>query len=401
VATHEESSDRAKIVAAGHAAASWARARRATWTNAPLARPQAPAVDAQADDTSDSVLAGFFGFRQRKAAEPADQEPFDSAEMPVDSAEGEAVDTAPAAAVDAAHAPSVEPARVEPEPVEPVEPAEPAGPPLSERAGEWIASAREPAARWLGRIAAAAALVAVAVVAAPYAYRLISSAKSVASQPAARPTPPAPSAPTRSTGTLAIKSTPDGARVIVDGAPRGTTPVTLPGVAVGRHTIVLESSAGTIERSVTVTADAVTDVDESIFSGFVTIYSPFEVTVTEGARALRPDDRNEIMLPPGRHELRVTNRRLGFDEVHRVELKPGQRATISIGPQRSSISVTATEPGEVWIDGARFGDTPLADAPLDLGTHVVVVRRTAGGERRFTITATVKPITLHVDFARP
>jgi len=258
--------------------------------------------------------------------------------------------------------------------------------------------------RWAGRIAAAAALVAVVVVGAPYVYRLMSSASSIATKPARRPTPaPAAGAPasTRSTGTLAIKSTPDGARVTVDGAPRGATPVTLPGVAVGRHTIVLESPAGTIERTVNVTADAVTDVDESIFSGFVTIYSPFEVTVTEGARALRPDDRNEIMLPPGRHELRVTNRRLGFDEVHRVELKPGQRATISIGPQRSSISVTATEPGEVWIDGARFGDTPLADAPLDLGTHVVVVRRTAGGERRFTITATVKPITLHVDFARP
>src|SRR5690242_1961167 len=31
--------DRAGIVAAGYAAASWARARRATWTNAPLAAP--------------------------------------------------------------------------------------------------------------------------------------------------------------------------------------------------------------------------------------------------------------------------------------------------------------------------------------------------------------------------
>src|SRR5262249_54192217 len=159
--------------------------------------------------------------------------------------------------------------------------------------------------------------------------------------------------------------------------------------------------AGTIERSVTVTGDAVTEVDESIFSGFVTIYSPFEVAVTEGGRALRPDDRNEIMLPPGRHDLRLTNRGLGFEEVRHVDLKPGQRATISIGPQRSTISVTATDPGELWVDGTRIGDTPVTDAPLDIGTHVVVVRRAAGGERRFTITATVKPVVLHVDFARP
>jgi hypothetical protein len=336
VATHERpSAERAKIVAAGHAAASWARARRASWTDAPLVIPQPPPP------------AELF------------------------------------------------------RPPPPL-PPEPAGPGLGERAGEWVAASGEPLKRWVPRLAIVAALIAAAVFGGPPLLRSITSTTPTrVLAPAAAPARGTPAAPTRSTGTLAVRSTPEGARVIVDGTPKGTTPVTISELPLGHHTVILESSAGTIERTITVTAGTVAEMDESIFSGFVTIYSPFEVAVTEGTRALSPDDRNQLMLPPGRHDLRLTNRALGFDEIRRVDLKPGQKATVSIAPQRSSISVTTSEPGDVWIDGARIGDAPIANVPVDLGTHEVVVRRTAGGERRFTITATVKPTVLNVDFSKP
>jgi hypothetical protein len=62
--------------------------------------------------------------------------------------------------------------------------------------------------------------------------------------------------------------------------------------------------------------------------------------------------------------------------------------------------VTASEPAEVLVDGVRAGDAPLADFPVDVGTREIVVRRAAGGERRVTVTITVKPYTLNVDFSR-
>ena len=189
--------------------------------------------------------------------------------------------------------------------------------------------------------------------------------------------------------------------MLVDGTVRGVTPLKVDDLAIGRHTIVLESSAGIIQRVVAVAPGTTTEIDESIFSGWVVVYAPFELSVTEGARTLRVDDRGEIMLPAGPHELRFANRALGFQEIRRVDLQPGARATISIKPARSSMTITASEPSEVWIDGTRLGETPLTGAPVDLGTHELLVKRAAGGERRLTITATVQPIAVNVDFSKP
>ena len=107
------------------------------------------------------------------------------------------------------------------------------------------------------------------------------------------------------------------------------------------------------------------------------------------------------MLPSGPHEIVFANRDLGFEETRRVEVKPGETSAISLTPPRSMIAVTASEAAQVLIDGAAAGDTPLAALPIDLGTHQVVVRSAGGGERRLTVTITVKPFALNVDFSTP
>lgn len=56
------------------------------------------------------------------------------------------------------------------------------------------------------------------------------------------------------TGTLEIRSTPSGARVTIDGQPRGTTPATVRDLAAGDHTVVLE--AGGRKATQTVKIDA-------------------------------------------------------------------------------------------------------------------------------------------------
>jgi hypothetical protein len=116
---------------------------------------------------------------------------------------------------------------------------------------------------------------------------------------------------------------------------------------------------------------------------------------------MRPDDRNQIMLPPGAHTLRFVNRTLGYDESRRVEVKPGEGTPIRLTPEPSRLSITATEPAEVWLDGARIGDAPLTGVAVPLGTHEIIVRRAAGGERRFTVSIGVAPFQLHVDFSQP
>ena len=216
--------------------------------------------------------------------------------------------------------------------------------------------------------------------------------------------PPAAAAPAsrrRPTGGLRVISTPAAAQVFVDGKVRGATPLTLSDLSVGRHTVELKSPAGTVERTITIAADKTVEIEESIFSGWVAVYSPFDLTVTEGGRALLMDDRHQIMLSPGRHVLRLVNRTLAYDAVRQVDLKPGEVAALTLTPPPSTMTVTATEPAEVWIDGVRIGEAPVNEVSIPLGTHDVVVKRAAGGERKITVTVTVNPFTLHVDFTRP
>jgi len=52
------------------------------------------------------------------------------------------------------------------------------------------------------------------------------------------------------TGGLAIRSDPSGARITIDGQPRGTTPATIPNLSPGDHTVVLELGGRKVSQAV-------------------------------------------------------------------------------------------------------------------------------------------------------
>jgi hypothetical protein len=261
---------------------------------------------------------------------------------------------------------------------------------------------------WLPRIAAVLALGAAVVIGGPYVWNMVANRPkkpAPVAQPHPQPAtaaarPQAPAAKRRATGGLEVTTTPPGAQVIVDGKPRGVAPLTLTDLAAGRHTVELKSSAGTVEKTVTIAADQTAQIEESIFSGWLAVHSPFDVVISEGNRALTLDDRNQVMLPPGRHQVRVVNRALAYDVVHPVDLRPGDTTHLTVTPAPSTLTLTASETVGVWIDGEKVGDTPLTAVPATLGTHDLLVRRANGGERRLTITVTANPFALHLDFSR-
>jgi hypothetical protein len=201
-------------------------------------------------------------------------------------------------------------------------------------------------------------------------------------------------------GKLIVESDPTGAKVSIDGKPRGATPLTLTDVGVGSHIVVIDSAKGSIRRTVDVTSERETTLSETIFSGFLKVFAPFEVTVSEAGRPLRLDERTQLMLAPGVHDLRFENKELGFYATRKVEIEPGKSAPVTLTPGGSTLSVTASAAAEVYVDGQRVGDTPLVDYPVALGSRDIVVKG-ASGERKFTQTVTTKPLRLEVDFAKP
>jgi len=372
--------EREDMIAAARAAASWARARRATWTSAPL-----PAVAAK-------------GRRGRARAEAP------AAAPPIETILRQAPEPPPLP-------PPLPPLVVPPPIATPAAsaPRRDEGPSAAARAAEAARAIGGPLLEWLPRIAAVAAVGGAVVYGGPYLWSKIPKRPApapAAAKPAAAPAPAAarpaaaPAAKRRATGTLAVTSTPSGAQVFVDGKSRGVTPLTIADLATGRHAVELKSDAGTVQRTITIAADQTAQMDESIYSGWLAVRAPFDVVLSEGNRALTLDDRNQVMLPPGPHQVRVINKALAYDAVHQVELKPGEGTNLTITPPPSSLTLTASEPVGVWLDGEKLGDTPLNAVPVAIGTHDLLVRRAAGGERKLTIIVTANPFALHIDFTR-
>ncbi|HXH04977.1 MAG TPA: PEGA domain-containing protein [Vicinamibacterales bacterium] len=202
------------------------------------------------------------------------------------------------------------------------------------------------------------------------------------------------------TGSLEIVSQPSGARVLVDGRVRGQTPLLVDELAAGRHVVLVESGSGAVRRTVRVRPGETTRVELSIYSGFLRVTAPLELEVFADGRGIGFAGRDPLLLPPGRHTVELVNELLGYRSTHVVDVAPGEEERLVVRPL-GTLNVNALPWAEVWVDGERLGETPIANAPVPLGTREVVFRHPQYGERRVTVTVKAgAPAQATVDFTR-
>jgi serine/threonine-protein kinase len=207
-------------------------------------------------------------------------------------------------------------------------------------------------------------------------------------------------------GRLEISSDPAGARVSVDGTPRGVTPLSLPSIAVGEHRVTLSTDQSSIQRQVTVAAGATATVMATIANagaagGWATIKSPIELQVFEGGQLIATTSTPRFMLPAGRHDLEVTNPELEFRAPLRVEIEAGKTAAASVSIPNGSLSVNALPWAEVIIDGKAAGPTPIGNLSIPIGSHEIVWRHPQLGERKRVVSVAARtPVRVGMDFSK-
>jgi hypothetical protein len=221
-------------------------------------------------------------------------------------------------------------------------------------------------------------------------------------QPVVESTPApvaAPPAMAPKMGRIQVETQPPGARVVIDGKPVGESPLTLD-VPAGRHTVTLASASGSVRKVVRVETGKTVTVDVPIFSGWVDVNAPFILEVSEDGKSIGTTEQNRLMLRPGRHVLTFSNRDLDYSSTQTIDVEPGEAKTLNINP-RGTANLNATPWAEVWIDGKKIGETPLANFELPLGTHEVVFKHPQFGERRMTTTIRANaPVALSVDMSK-
>lgn len=203
----------------------------------------------------------------------------------------------------------------------------------------------------------------------------------------------------RVAGKLRVESDPPGATVFIDGKQRGVTPLQADDVTAGRHAVDVTMNGNTVHETVDVKAGRTATLRTSIYQGWLAVFSPIDVKLSAGGRALTLDDQNRVMLPSGAHELTLQNRALGYTDSRTIEIKPGDTTPVSVVLPKTTLTIITSSPAEVWIDGERAGEAPITDLPVDIGTRQVTVRSTEHGERQATVTATMNPARVTIDFA--
>lgn len=214
------------------------------------------------------------------------------------------------------------------------------------------------------------------------------------------PAPPVSAPAALPSGALTVTSQPAGARVLLDGADVGQTPLRLNGIEAGRHTITLVTETMSVKRTVRVEAGKTTALDVPVFSGWVAVFAPIVLDVTEGGRSLGTTEQGRILLSPGRHTLTLSHREFGYSSVQKVDIVAGEERAINLTPT-GVINLNAQPWAEVWIDGARAGETPLANLQVALGTREFVFKHPQYGERRVTTTIRSMTSVLSVDLTKP
>jgi hypothetical protein len=206
---------------------------------------------------------------------------------------------------------------------------------------------------------------------------------------------------------ISVATDPPGARVTIDGAPSGTSPITLDGLTAGEHIVAVTSATGSAEKKVILTAGHIASVVFSLpkssgpLGGWIAVSAPFELQVMEREDVIGASGSSRIMVAAGRHDIVLVNRALDYQEARRVEVTAGQTAQVRIDPPKVAMNVNARPWADVSIDGNELGQTPISNATVTVGTHQLVFRHPQLGERRQSVVVTAKgPNRVSVDLTK-
>jgi serine/threonine protein kinase len=217
-----------------------------------------------------------------------------------------------------------------------------------------------------------------------------------------------PGGATGKLGQLQVRTEPAGAQVSVDGIARGKSPVLVVELTPGQHLVVLESDLGTIKQNVAIEAATTASLvvplaaaEGAPVSGWISVSAPVDLQLFENKKLLGTSQTDRIMVAAGRHDIEIVNEPLGYRVVRTIQVPPGKIAPIKLDWPSGTIALNAVPWAEVWIDGAKVGETPIGNLSLPIGPHEIVFRHPDLGELRHAATVTVNtPARVSVDLRK-
>lgn len=209
--------------------------------------------------------------------------------------------------------------------------------------------------------------------------------------------------PTSTVGTIAVRSSPGGARVYIDGTYYGTTPVQVGSplsqtVTTGSHRVSVQKDGyTTYSTAVNVVSSQRSDVQATLTSGQAP--GALQVSTNPTGAMVTLDHTVSLTAPatfpnvaPGIHTIVATLD--GYGQVSgTIQVTSGQtaQATLTLSPVSASLGAVRIQSippaANIYLDEIYRGSTPMTIGSLAAGKHTVLLRRS--GYREYTATVTV------------
>ncbi len=186
-------------------------------------------------------------------------------------------------------------------------------------------------------------------------------------------------------GSLKVESIPEGADVFVDDKRHGKTPMTILDLDVGQHTLVLKSGSGTVTRRFTIKNNTTTILSESIFSGWLAIFSPIPITVLIDGQAVNLHDDGRVMTAPGKHVVQFVSERFNYRASETFHVAPGETIAHTVTLPMGTVRVTAPAGSEIKVDGAPASGSAAEGLAVTIGAHEISATHPSLGERRASV----------------
>lgn len=192
-------------------------------------------------------------------------------------------------------------------------------------------------------------------------------------------------------GALSVTSRPAGARVTIDGAARGVTPLSISNLQAGSHAVVVDVPAAPARADAAPSpAPVVAAAATAGAGGWLTINSPITVQLFENNALLGSSESRRVMVPAGRHTIDLVNATLGFKATRTIQVAAGSTSAIGVEIPPAPVAINAVPWADVSVDGKAVGTTPLANISVPIGTHEFVFTHPKLGERRQSVVVSLK-----------
>jgi hypothetical protein len=209
------------------------------------------------------------------------------------------------------------------------------------------------------------------------------------------------------TGSLSIQTDLRQAVVFVDGVERGRAPLTVADLGVGDHQVLVKGDTSTFRRTVPIKAQETLSLmissseSTAALPGYLTVSSPVVMQLRSEGRLIGTTETERLMMPAGDREIEISSEPLGYRTTRKLSIAPGKLTTSVVDLPAGVLNINALPWAEVWIDGERIGETPLANLSRRIGSHQIVFKHPQLGERSETVLVTLRqPVRLGIDMRR-